>query len=171
MASIISTNSCYTSIRECIDKLPMECNTYHQVQHRNVVPWREAKTHYGFKWANSFMNANCELNCIFKTIIATTFFHNLCPFPWTKRQPNRAERPRFWSLVLGAPLLCQMTFSKSFIQLVMVSLSVKWGHIFPDQRKLYENTPQTVKSHSHTVLFIVGDVCIWSACFTQNPFL
>lgn len=34
----------------------------------------------------------------------TTFFQKLFPFPWTKRQPNRMERPKLWSLVVGPPL-------------------------------------------------------------------
>ena len=55
-----------------------------------------------------------------------------------------------WYLVLGPPFTLPDDLPKSFSQLAIVSLSVRWGEIIPDQRRLYENIPQTIKSYSHT---------------------
>lgn len=49
--------------KKIIYMLPVECRINCQVQHKDVVPRKEAKTYCGFKLANSFMSANCELNC------------------------------------------------------------------------------------------------------------
>lgn len=50
------------------------------------------------------MSANCELNYRYKLTTTATFFQNLCPVPWTKRQPIYGRKAKgLWYLVLGPP--------------------------------------------------------------------
>lgn len=109
--------------------------------------------------ANFFMGANCELNCRCKTATTATFFHKLCPFPWTKRQPNMVERTGALVSSLGSSIY----FARWPSQIIQPV-----GHSFLKCKVVIDNSrsKETVWKYSPNYkviftyfLFMVGGIC------------
>lgn len=113
------SNSCMSVLYHC-KKMHLQASngvefySLGTIQSCGIMKGRQNPLWFQISKFISWMNASFELNCRFKTTTTTTFFHKLCLFLGTKRQPTRVEG---FSLCYWVLHLCwSMTISKSFNQ-------------------------------------------------------
>lgn len=101
MISIIPTSLHHINIRKCIHKLSRSIVL---TVRYNIKMWYYEIAKTAVVSNSKFIHEALELNYRYKLTTTATFFQNLCPVPWTKRQPIYGRKAKgLWYLVLGPP--------------------------------------------------------------------